>query len=478
MIGEAEQKAIIGGEVAQFPSAMRDLLFAKVMPDGLTPVRYRVGYGGRGGGRTWNYARKLLFETKDESLKVLCGREYQNSIRDSVHHTISDQIDRLKMNYIYEVEQARIFARPGTVLPNGTPNGSEYIFKGFHQNIEEVKSTEGIDRLWVEEAKNTTKKSWDTLDPTVRKAGSEIWASFNPELETDETYQKFVVNTPPDAIVRKINWRDNPWFPDVLRRQMLYMKEHDYDNYMNIWEGECRLMLEGAVYADELRSAKAAGRICSVPYDPNFPVDVIFDLGKADMTAMWLRQQVAYERRMIGYYQAAQEDIEHYLEWLQAQRYIYGTIWLPHDAKAKRLGMKKTIQEQFIQHFGPQNVRIVPKLGIADGINATRQGFRRVYFDKQRCADGIQALSHYRYEVVDTPKNGIIQLSRVPVHDWASHGADAFRYEAICAKIGSSNEVPVGKWASVQEKLDQQVATGLFTQGRPVKRSSQGWMKR
>mgnify|MGYP000128436339 CR=1 FL=1 len=473
-MGEELKNEALKAEVAQFPSALRKL-FVPFMPDGVTPVRYRVPYGGRGGTKSWGIARALLMQGTNKSQRTLCGRQYQNSIKDSVHKLLADQITALKMNYIYEVQNTLIKARDDAKLPDGSPNESEFIFKGFQQNMDEIKSMEGIDRCWIEEAKNTTKSSFETLDPTIRKQGSEIWGSFNPELETDFFYEHFVKNPPDNALVWKVTWRDNPWFPDVLRKQMEQMKERDFDAYLNVWEGECRLMLEGAVYADELRSARVSGRICKVPYDPNYPVDIIFDLGKRDMTAMWFRQQIAFETRMIKYHQDRQLEVEDYIDIIQGTKYIVGTLWLPHDGKAKRLGTKKTIQEQFQNVYGTKNVRIVPRLGIADGINVARQGFRRVYFDKDLCADGLSALTHYRYEVLD---DGHGSFSREPVHDWSSHGADAFRYEGICRKLSHAEPTAGRKAAELQERIDQMVAEGLVHGGRPAKASPQGWMRR
>lgn len=468
-----ELKQNLLSEVAQFPAAMK-FLFEERCANGEL-VRYRVGHGGRGGAKSWNFARALLMQSKDKTLLTLCGREYQNSIKDSVHKLLADQVSKLQMNYLFEVQNATIKAREGALHPDGSSNKSEFVFKGFHHNMDEIKSMEGVDRCWAEEAHSLTKQSFEYLDPTIRKPGSEIWVSFNPQLETDFVYDFFVKNPPSNALVRKLTWRDNPWFGDIMHKQMLQMKERDFDAYLNVWEGETRLMLEGAVYADQLRSARASGRICRVPYDPQFPVDVIFDLGKADMTAMWFRQQIAFETRMIHYHQDRQMEVEDYIDYIQGRKYNIGTIWLPHDGKAKRLGSKKTIQEQFQSTFGTRFVRIVPRLGVADGIAVARSAFRNVYFDKEACADGLMALSHYRYEVLD---DGHGSFSQVPVHDWSSHGADAWRYEAICRKLGNAQAMPSAARAELQERLDQMIADGLVHGGRPAKPSPQGWMRR
>lgn len=470
----------VAREVAKFPSAMR-FLFEPLMPDGITPVRSRVGYGGRGGAKTWNYARALLMKGTTAMERIMCARQYQNSIKESVHKTLADQIDALKMNYVFEVQQTSIKARDGALLPDGKPNKSEFFFKGLHHNMAEIKSTEGITKCWVEEADNVPKSSWDTLEPTVRADGSEMWISFNPKLATDETYLRYVLNPPEDALVRKLTWRDNPFFNDTLRRQMESSKVKNYDDYLHIWEGECIMVLEGAVYAKELRLARAQGRICAVPYDPQFPVHAIFDLGRSDMTAIWLRQSVAFEHRMLQYYQNSMEDLDHYFDVLDAlrdrtgRRYYYGMFWLPHDAKAKRLGTKKSVFEQFQTRYGPARVRLVPRLSIADGINAGRQAFRTTYFDAELCADGVQALSHYRYGIVDEAHG---TLTREPIHDWASHGADAYRYDAVSRKLGVALAAPTLR-QQLQEELDNAQAKGCFVPqyGRPSSGGSgQGWM--
>jgi len=136
----------------------------------------------------------------------------------------------------------------------------------------------------VEEAKNVSRNSWAVLIPTIRKAGSEIWVSFNPELETDETYQRFIRNPPPGAIVRKLTYRDNPWLSDVSRAEIEHLKATKPDDYLNVYEGHCRVTLDGAIYADELRAATQDGRITRVPYDESIPVQTFWDLGWADCT--------------------------------------------------------------------------------------------------------------------------------------------------------------------------------------------------
>jgi len=175
-------------------------------------------------------ARALVILGAHRRIRVLCAREIQNSIEESVHKLLSDQIVALGLADRYKVTQRGIV---------GT-NGTDFIFAGLKTNITKIKSMEGIDIVWIEEAEKVSKNSWQTLIPTIRKPGSEIWITFNPDEETDPTYARFVSSPPPDAIVRKVNWRDNPYFPEELRREMEYLKSVDYDAYLHVWEGECR----------------------------------------------------------------------------------------------------------------------------------------------------------------------------------------------------------------------------------------------
>lgn len=391
---------------AEFPAALQFLF---------EPHRYKCLYGGRGGSKSWGIARALLIQGAARPLRILCARELQNSIAESVHHLLQTQIEALNLESFYEVQNQLI---------RGI-NGTEFIFAGLKNNIGRIKSFEAIDIVWVEEAQTVSKKSWDTLIPTIRRDGSEIWISFNPELDTDETYQRFVVAPPSDAKVVKVNWDDNPWFPETLRREMEELKTRDWDSYRNIWEGECRSSLEGAIYAKELRAAEEEGRIRNVPYDALKPVQTFWDLGWADNTSIWFAQSVGQELRLIDYYSNSLQPLQHYIQVLQSKGYIYGTDWLPHDAKAKTLATGRSVEE--IMLAMGRKVQITPNLSIFDGITAARAIFNRCYFDADKCNEGLQSLRRYRYDV--DPDSG--QLSGRPLHDYHSHAADAFRYFAV-----------------------------------------------
>src|SRR4051812_36383154 len=271
------------------------------------PSRYKILYGGRGAAKSWGVARALLVRGCNKPLRVLCAREFQSSIRDSVHKLLCDQIKDLGLDSFYRIEQSAIFGM----------NGTEFSFEGIRHNVNKIKSYEGVDIAWVEEAQTTSKSSWETLIPTIRKEGSEIWVTFNPELDTDETYKRFVLKPPPGAIVKKLNWSDNPWFPEVLKAEKDLLKARDEDAYLNIWEGHCRVSLDGAIYAKELRAATEEGRICRVPYDETAPVHTFWDLGWSDCTSILFAQKVGFDFRIIDAYQSRLEKLPHYLKVLQ-----------------------------------------------------------------------------------------------------------------------------------------------------------------
>jgi phage terminase large subunit len=381
--------------------------------------RYKVAYGGRGGAKSWGIARALLILGAKSPLRILCAREFMTSMRDSVHKLLCDQIEALSLFGFYEITQASIKGK----------NGTEFSFVGLKNNIANVKSYEGVDICWVEEAQTVSRLSWNVLIPTIRKEGSEIWVSFNPELETDETYQRFVAIPPADCITMKVNWSDNPWFPETLKLEKDSLKVRDEEAYNQVWEGLCRQTVDGAIFAKEMQQAEKEGRICRVAYDATKPVHAVFDLGWSDSTAIWFLQFVGMETRLIRYIEDSQKTISYYLATMQTFGYVYDTIWLPHDAENKTLAAAGRTIDDIVRAAG-YKTRIMPRVPVLDSINAARTIFPTCYFDREHTADGLACLRHYRYEV--DPDTG--QFSRNPLHDHYSHGADAFRYIALMIK--------------------------------------------
>ena len=387
-------------------------------------ARFKSPWGGRAGLKSWSCARAALIIGRNHPIRVGCAREIQSSIRDSVHQLLRDQIALLGMDGWWNVTDNSITG----------PNGTSFAFVGLRHNVQSIKSMEGVDVFWIEEAQSVSQESWDTVEPTIfRKRGAEIWASWNPMLETDPTYKKFIVNPPPDAIVVKTSWRDNPWLPDDLRVQMEHLKATDPAAYAHVWEGECRSSVEGAVYGEELREAEKQGRITSVAVDRTRAVDTFWDLGYGDSTAIWLAQALeSGQIRVVDYLENRGKTLEWYVIQLQQKGYVYGTDYLPHDGVDALLhtrlggGDRSRSPEQLLRAAG-RNVRIVPKMHVASGINAMRTILPNCWFDRERCADGLMALRHYQWGPASVA--GIER--REPLHDWSSHAADAARTMAV-----------------------------------------------
>lgn len=211
---------------------------AKAFEPLFKPKRYKVFFGGRGAAKSWAFAQALLLKASSQPIRVLCTRELQDSIQESVHKLLSDTIDRLGLTGFFEIQQHTI---------RGI-NGSQFIFEGLKNNVTKIKSMEGVDIVWCEEAEAISELSWDLLIPTIRKENSEIWVSFNPADEMDATYQQYV--TPyidainidgkfedEDTYVAKVSWRDNPWFPEELRLEKDKLKASSPRKYEHIWEG-------------------------------------------------------------------------------------------------------------------------------------------------------------------------------------------------------------------------------------------------
>ena len=246
-------------------------------------ARYKVLYGGRGSLKSWSAARTLLLMGGQQRLRILCAREFQNSIADSVHRVLADQIGLMGLGDFYQVQNTTIV---------GT-NGTELIFVGLRYNIESIKSLEGIDICWVEEAERVSERSWEILVPTIRKAGSEIWVTFNPAQESDPTYQRFVVNPPPGAIVRRVSWKDNPWLPDVLRQEAEYLRRTDPDAYFHVWEGGTWTRSDAQVFngkwiIDDFEPAPATWN------GPYFGADWGFSTDPTVLLRMWICNQRLY----------------------------------------------------------------------------------------------------------------------------------------------------------------------------------------
>lgn len=399
-----------------FPVKLRPLFQA---------ARYKVAFGGRGGAKSWGFARALLILGAQKKLRILCTREVQKSIKDSVHKLLQDQIQALGLGQFYEVQQA--------VLKGA--NGTEILFAGLSDmTAESIKSFEGVDIVWCEEAQAISKRSWDILIPTIRKDGSEIWISMNPELDTDETWVRFVASPPPDAVLMDVNYGDNPWFPEVLEKERQHalatMPKADYEN---IWEGKCRPAVSGAIYAEEVAQMQVERRFCDVAYDPALKVHVIWDLGWNDSMSLILVQKHLSTLRVIEYLEDSHKTLDWWSAELLKKNLNWGSLWLPHDGAHGDFKTGKSSQTIMQEHGW--TVEITPNQPVETGVRGARMVMGQVYIDKTKAARLVECLKRYRRAVGNTTGE-----PGKPVHDEWSHGADAFRYLGIVAP-SLTNEV-------------------------------------
>lgn len=396
------------------------------------PTRIKVAYGGRGAGKSEAVARYLLAIGTQESMTILCTREFQSSIKDSVYQLLCDIIeDNELLNKFYKIYNTEIQAI----------NGTHFIFAGLRHNIANIKSIPNIKKCWVEEAETVTARSWRILIPTIRGENSEIIITFNPELADSPTYQNFVINPPKHSIVKKVSYRDNPYFPDVLEQERSYMQEHDPTSYDNIWEGNCVAAIEGAIFTKQLHEAEEEGRICKVEYDRSVPVNTYWDLGKSAMTSIWFCQYVGMQWRVLCNYSNHYEELDHYFKYIQNLPYVYGTHYLPHDAVQGRLGQTNSIEKQARLKLG--NVTIVPRVDRKIvSINAAQRIFHNCWFDAEGCEDGISDLRRYAYRIDRLTG----KISRDPEENtFYRDTADAFQTFATATEMPKFNPKTIQK---------------------------------
>lgn len=394
--------------------------------------RYYSYYGGRGGAKSWAFARAIIAWQCAAPLRVLCVREVMRTIADSVHRLISDQIVEMGLDGAFQVKEAEIVG----------PRGGQILFAGLRStDAGKLKSYEGIDICWCEEAQAISKKSWDVLIPTIRTPGSEIWASWNPELDSDATWNLFINSPPPDSLVQKVTWRDNKWFPAVLEAERKHLQRVDPEAYQHVWEGFPRTVVEGAIYAREVIRLLEQGRVRPVPYDPRMPVHTVWDLGWNDQTSVIFVQRGIGEVRIIDYEEHSFLRLDEWAKLLRQEKpYHYGEHWLPHDARNETIGAAgQSIQVQLTPLLG-KRPKVIPRPATVEvPINAARNLFPRVYMDEERCGRLLECLKRFRRNVPEsTGEPG------APMKDQYRHGADAFGYLAMSIdKMTNEAERPI-----------------------------------
>ncbi|TPM41412.1 PBSX family phage terminase large subunit [Mesorhizobium sp. B2-3-4] len=387
----------------------------------LKPYRYKGAYGGRGSAKSWTISNILVNLAARQQELIVCGREFQNSIDDSVYRLLQKSIERYNLPYRFFKTSIEC-----------TTTGSEFIFKGLSKlDAASLKSLEGATKLWLEEAQNISHGSWENVIPTIRAENSEIWASWNPTVEDAPTHQRLVINPPPNSYIIKVNYSDNPWFPAVLDEERRHLRQTDPVAYDNVWEGNCRTFAEGAYFSQQMQDAAKFGRIGLVPHDPARQVWTFWDLGWDDSTAIWFIQPTdTGVFNVIDYWEGANTDLptiarEVVIARANDLKYSYAKHVIPHDGGNGNRQTGKTDAE-ILESAGVRPVIVQERTRDKNGdVQNVRLVLPRCRFDAEHCKPGLAALRNYRQE--RDPKTGLWRFK----HGWESHGTDAFRGFAV-----------------------------------------------
>jgi phage terminase large subunit len=407
---------------------------AEVFEPLLAPARDKVGWGGRGSGKSHFFAGLMIEdslaepgENSGEGLRSVCIREVQKDLAQSSKLLLESKLSDFRLGEADGFKVYRDVIR--------TPGDGLIIFKGMNDyTADSIKSLEGFKRGWWEEAQGATKHSIGLYRPTMRAAGSQMWWSYNPRRKLDPVDVMFRgAEVPTGAVVVKANWRDNPWFTQELEQERLDCLRMAPDDYGHIWEGEYVTIVDGAYYAKCLREAKEQGRIGPVAADPLMTYRLFVDIGgtgaRADAFALWVAQFVGTQVRVLDYYEAVGQELGAHLAWLRGRGYTpdKAQFWLPHDG-ATHDKVFNVSYESALQQAG-YSVTVVPNQGKGAAtarIEAARRLFPSVWFNDATTEAGRDALGWY-HERKDEARG----IGLGPEHDWASHGADAFGLMAV-----------------------------------------------
>lgn len=415
----------------------RVLLPPKLIPVFTGEARYRGAFGGRGSAKTRSFAkmtavRGLMWAEAGESGVIVCGREYMNSLEDSSMAEIKAAIeDEPFLRDAYDVGEKFIRTKDRRI---------SYVFTGMRHNLDSIKSKARIKLFWADEAEPVSETAWKKTIPSVREHDSEIWITWNPERKASATHKRFRLDPPTGAKIVEVNWQDNPWFPDVLDRERRDDLEKRPDDYEHIWGGGFQTHWVGAYFAREMAEAKLRKRIGIVPADPLMTTRAIWDIGgtgaKADATAIWIVQFVGQQILVLDYYEAVSQPLAVHVQWLRDNGYEKALCVLPHDG-AQGDKIVGTSYESSLRAAG-FTVKVIPNQGQGAAmmrIEAARRVFPKVWFHEDTTESGREALAAYR-EKRDEHRN----IGLGPLHNWASHGADAFGL--ACVTYETPNDGP------------------------------------
>lgn len=394
--------------------------FGSVFKPLVPPSRYKGAWGGRGSGKSHFFAELLILKCLQAKTDWVCIREVQKTLAQSAKKLLENKIQALGVGHLFEVLTDRI----------KTPHGGVIIFQGMQDHTaESIKSLEGFDGAWVEEAQTLSATSLTLLRPTIRKAGSELWFSWNPRSKKDPVDVMLRgAEKPTGAVVVKANWSDNKRFPAELEQERRDCLRSEPDKYEHIWEGGYVTLVDGAYYAKQIMEARKENRICRLNRDKMFRVRMYVDIGgtgrRADAGAWVPSQFIGREIRVLNYCEGQGQELAYYVNWMHSQGYTPDNtdIYLPHDG-TKGDNVFASSYESALRSAG-YSVTVIPNQGAGAAmarVDAARKLFPQIWFDVEKCAGLIDALGWYHEKRDETRDIGL-----GPEHDWSSHGADAF----------------------------------------------------
>ena len=414
-------------------SAARVQMPAKLVPVFEGEADVRGSWGGRGSAKTRTFAlmtaiRAHIWDMAGRTGIILCARQFMNSLADSSLEEIKAAIrsqDWLEPHF--EIGESYIRTKSGRI---------SYSFIGLARNLNSIKSKSRMLLAWIDEAEPVTDEAWTKLIPTLREEDSELWVTWNPERETSATNKRFRNETnDPRVKIVEMNWRDNPWFPDILNRQREKDKRQRPDQYEHIWEGAYITTVEGAYFAMQLTQARDEGRICRVNLDPLMTIYAMWDIGgtgsKADACAIWIVQLVGPEVRILNYYEAKGQPLATHVNWLRDSGYGRAYCVLPHDGTTHDRVHDATY-EGALRSAG-FDVFVVKNQGAGAAmqrVHAARRLFPQMWFNEEKCAIGIKRIGWYHEKIDQNTGAGL-----GPDHDDSSHGADAFGMIAVARPL-------------------------------------------
>lgn len=379
--------------------------------------RYKVLYGGRGSGKSYSAARALLILGAQRPIRVLCAREFQNSITESVHFLLRQEISSLGLDANYTVTNSSIIGK----------NGTEFIFKGIRMNIDSIKSMAGITHVWIEEAHTISKLSWDILIPTIREPDSEIWVTFNPSQEDDPTYTMFVGKDGnpldrDDAYIAKVNWDQNPWFPDVLKKEKDYLYKVNPELAEHVWGGRCRSHSDAQIFRGKW---SVADFDISPTWDgPYYGADFGFSNDPSTLLEIYLDvpnhkvmiRRASFRHRM---------EIDHMPAWYESFPGIRNHVIRGDSARPETIS--------FLNRHG-FHVEAAEKWtgSVEDGVEWLRSW--TIVIHTEAAEDGIDPVTQQKYGMKTEAMNYSYKVDRLTqdvltdIVDSYNHGWDAVRY--------------------------------------------------